>query len=344
MLPALLIATVLLVQPGDGALGAADVARLVDDLGSASWAEREAAGAALMAADALAQDVLLAALAREDLSAEQRLRLTRVAAARFRNEPLGGLGVSFGASSEGGVQIQAVVNGFPAAQILRAGDVILAIDDEVVGGQDHVRAEILSREPGAVMPVLVRRDRTVLDLRLPLGAYANLDGAASLDEATVLWAMRLRYGRSGVGLDRPDTIGDRLGGDAWVAAAFPDGAVAIPDEPGDRRGPGIALGTVGMERDLNARRRGVWTTPEEAARAVRDQRRVDLGRAMTSGVRTRSVLVEFERSLLQRIRESTDAGEPAPALEARLAGVRERMARLDQQLTETARLLDSISE
>lgn len=343
MFEALLIAVVLMLQPAAQPLGAAEVAGLIDDLGSASWTEREAASSALMAADRLPQGVILTAMAREDLSAEQRLRLTRVAAARFRNEPLGGLGVSFGNSGEGGVQIQAVVNGFPAAEILRAGDVILAIDDTVVGGQDHVRAEILSRAPGSLMPALVRRDRTVLDLRLPLGAYANLDGAASLDESTVLWAMRLRYGRSGVTIDGPDAMGTGVGAD-WVAAAFPAGAEPMPDEPGDRRGPGMALGTVGMERDLNARRRGVWPTPEEALKAVRDQRRVDLGRAMTSGVRTRSVLVEFERSLTQQIREATEAGEPAGALEARLAGVRERMARLDRELTETARRLEAISD
>lgn len=330
---------IVMMQPG----ASVDVSALVERLAGDAWADREAATAAMMSTPGLSQDAILAELARDDLNAEQRLRLTRVAAARFRTEDLGGLGVSFGASSEGGVQIQAVVNGFPAAEILRAGDVILAIEDTVVGGQDHVRAEILSRPPGSLMPALVRRDRAVLDLRLPLGAYANLDGAASLDESTVLWAMRLRYGRAGVTIDGPDAMGTGTGED-WVAAAFPAGAEPMPDEPGDRRGPGMASGTVGMERDLNARRRGVWPTPEEAHKAVRDQRRVDLGRAMTSGVRTRSVLVEFERSLVQQIREATDAGEPAGAIEARLAGVRERMARLDRELTETARRLEAISD
>lgn len=343
MLAAVAISVVLLIQPGAEPPDAGAVAGLIDELGSDSWAARETATATLMTIGSLAQDEILAAMARADLSTEQRLRLTRVAAARFRNEPLGGLGVSFGNSSEGGVQIQAVVNGFPAAQILRAGDVILAIDDEMVGGQDHVRAEILSREPGTLLPVLVRRDRTVLDLRLPLGAYANLDGAAALDEMTVAWAMRLRYGRRGVAIGGPDAIGGRLDGAAWVAAAFPPGSIGLPAEPGDRRGPGIATGTVGMERDLNARRRGVWTTPEEAAKAVRDQRRVDLGRAMTTGVRTRSMLVEFERSLVQRINEALGAGEEAEALGARLAGVRERMARLDEELKETALRLETIS-
>jgi hypothetical protein len=88
----------------------------------------------------------------------------------------------------------------------------------------------------------------------------------------------------------------------------------------------------------------VWATPEEAAKALRDQRRVDLGRAMTSGVRTRSVLVEFERSLVQQINEMKEAGEPADALESRLAGVRARMALLDQNLIEMSGLLDTLTD
>lgn len=315
---------------------------LVERLDDPDWGVREGATAALMQTDEVPGEAIEAALRRDDLSPEQRVRLIRVAATRFRFAPLGGLGVSFGQGGEGGVSINGVVPGFPAADLLRAGDVILMIGDNPVAGQDHLRAEILSRRPGESMPVLVRRDRTILDLDLPLGSYNNLDGAAALDESTVRQAMRLRYERSGIAWPEPDAVGGGLTASAWIDAAFPDGRDGVENQPGDRRGPGVADARRGLDRELSGRRRGIWTTRAEAERGVGDQLRADMGRAITAGVRQRSVLVEFERSLSERLRAAEERGEDTESLAARLEGVRERMRGLDRELIETTRAMDAL--
>jgi hypothetical protein len=283
-------------------------------------------------------EAIATALTRADLSVEQRVRLARVAAWRFRSTPMGGLGVSFGPSGEGAVQINNVVPGFPASDLLRPQDVILAVDDRVVAGQDHLRAEILGRAPGDTLPVLIRRGRTILDLALPLGAYNDLEGAAMLDEATVRAAMRVR---GGVDAPATETVGSATTSAEWVEAAFPGDRVGTPVLPGDRRGPGISAARTGHDHRQIPRTRGSWSTRAEAEQAVGDQRRSDLGLRMTSGVRYRSVLVEFQQALESQIRASAESGENADALSERLAGVAERLARLDATLLELARTLDT---
>lgn len=304
---------------------------LIARLDDASWSEREAATAALrvIGDDAGAIDAAIErALQRDDLSEEQRVRLTHVAMERFRASPLGGLGVSFGPAGEGGVQIQSVVAGFPAAGMLRPGDTILAIGDDIIKGQDHLRAEILSRAPGETLPVLLRRDRTVLELALPLGAYTSLDGAAALDEQTVVWAMRLRHGRRAVGGMAVDGVGRSTTGAAWIAAAFPEGRgeTSAPKEP---RGPGVADGVIGLRRDAAGNWRSIWMTRDDAERALAEQERADLSRRLTSSVRRRSVLVEFERSLTARAGGAGDADT-----ESRLARVRAEKDRIEAMLGE----------
>lgn len=340
LMPGLLLGFALLAGQPD-----TDTVAWIERLGDPSWSVREAATETLSAVgiggDEAARDAaILAALGREDLGEEVRLRLTRIAMIRFRSAELGGLGVSFGNSSEGGVQIQNVVRGFPAEGILQPGDVIVAINDQMIGGQEHLRAEILSRRPGERLPVLVRRDRTVLELDLPLGAYGNLEGAASLDDSMVLWAMRLRYARDGVVLGEPARVGSGLRAADWVDAAFAEGRTGRVAPGVERRGPGVVAGGSVLDRDAQGRRRGWWSTRGEAERSVQEQHRAELGRRMTAGVRTRSVLVEFERALAERIAAAREDGRDTEAAEARLGQVREQMRRLDELLTETARRMD----
>jgi hypothetical protein len=314
------------------------VKQLVEQLGDADWAVRRQATDALMGLAVLPAGVIEAALDRDDLGEERRIRLTRVATARFRERPLGGLGVSFGAIAGGGVQINSVVdNGmFPASQILRIGDVIVMVDDRMIEGQDELRAEILSREPGSVMPAVIRRDRAVLDVGLPLGAYTDLQGAAALDEGIVVRAMRLRAARAGRLLDEPDTVGTGLTDGAWIDAAFPDGRDGDPAQPGDRTSPGVSPGDGAMIRTASPDRRGGrWNTRAGARESVNEMLRAGLGRLMTDRVMTRSVLVELERSLDETVRRTVAEGADASAARARLAFVRSWKTELDALLMET---------
>lgn len=320
------------------AADSAGIERLIERLGDDDWGVRRQATDALMGLAELPADVIEAALDREDLGEERRIRLTRVAAARFRERPLGGLGVSFGVVAGGGVQINSVVdNGmFPASQILRVGDVIVMVDDRMLESQDELRAEILSRDPGSVMPVVIRRDRAVLDVGLPLGSYTDLQGAAALDEGIVVRAMRLRATREGRSLDEPDTVGGGLTGEAWIDAAFPDGLDGDAQQPGDRASPGVSPGDGAMIQTADPMRRGGrWSTRGAARDSVNEMLRAGLGRLMTDRVMTRSVLVELERSLDETVRRITAEGGDASDARARLGFVRSWKAELDTLLMET---------
>lgn len=320
-----------------------DVADLVGRLNAPEWVEREAAAETLATSEDVPVDSIAAALARPDLSAEQRVRLVGIAAARFRFEPMGGLGVQFGSATEGAVQIlETVKNGrFPASDILRAGDVIVVVGDTMIGGQDHLRAEILSRRPGELLSVLVRRDRTMIRLDLPLGRFDELDGAASLDDEIIAWAARLRLERAGISAEREALVGGGLTGTAWVDAAFPEGRAPLPPgETGERRGAPVAVGGAADDRRTIGQR-GFWANRADAARSAGEQLRTDLGRRMTGGVRLRSVFVEHERTLLERIAAAPQTGEDPAGLEADLARVRQSIAAVDVRLGETARALDA---
>ena len=103
---------------------------------------------------------------------------------RFRSDtPKGALGVSFGATRPGHVEIQTIVGdgSFPASDMLKPGDVIIEVSGVLVEGSAHLRAEILSRLPGDTMPVVIERDGLTIARELPLGSYRNLTGAAMIE-------------------------------------------------------------------------------------------------------------------------------------------------------------------
>lgn len=323
------------------ALGAPDVAALVAQLDSPEWGERQLGEERLSTVDGVTVEDLFRAMGGDGLSVEQRTRLERAAAARFRGEPMAGLGVQFGGSSEGAVTIQSVVRGFPAGAVLQAGDVIVAVGETIVGGQDHLRAEILSRRAGDTLPLLVRRDRQLLEMDVPLGAFQNLDTAQPVDDATIARAMRLRMERRGLRGDEPDGVGAALDMEGWVGAAFPEGRDGVANDPGERRGSLVKVGGARGDEDLGVRTRGFWTTRAAALTATREALRGELGRLMTNGVRLRAVFVEHERSLTDRIARAKADGGDAASLEATLERTRARMGAIDQRLGEIARSLDA---
>ncbi|MFK7884188.1 MAG: PDZ domain-containing protein [Phycisphaerales bacterium] len=312
---------------------------LLEQLDSDVWIERERAMASIGASESIPMDSIEAALLGDRLSAEQRMRLERAAVNRFRFEPLGGLGVSFGQASEGAVQIGSVVEGFPAAKILEAGDLITAVGDRVIGGQDHLRAEILSRRPGESLPVLVRRGRIVLELNLPLGEYANLTGAASLDDATVAAALRLRRSRAGVPETEPDRIGTGIDTRTWLDAAFSNRFEPIAGD-GERRGPVVVPSGSVRAMDRTRRRRSYWKNLASAADESMRVARESLQRQMTSGLLLRGVYLDYQRSLLTQVQRAQGNGEDVAGLELALDQLANKLADLDARLSETAQEID----
>ncbi|MEL6741119.1 MAG: PDZ domain-containing protein [Planctomycetota bacterium] len=201
-------------------------ASLVARLDHADWRVREQAEVELSDLGDLPYRAIEDELLGDGLSPERRARLERVAAAAYRREPLGGLGVQFGGPVNGGVAIQRVIdNGrFPAAGVLQDGDVFTHVagkplvrrGDRLADGQERLRAEILSRAPGETLPVSVIRDDQQLDLDVPLGSYSDLDGARVPSAQVMLPAVRLRLLRL-----RGEALPVvRVDADAWGEAVF----------------------------------------------------------------------------------------------------------------------------
>jgi len=332
-----------LAQAGDEGL-----AGVLERMRSTDWFERQAATEALIASDSIPMSAIDAALASDELSPEQRARLTLASVQRYRREPLAGLGVQFGNSGRGAVLITNVVPGFPASDVLRAGDVIVAVGDSLgdglIGGQDDLRAEILSRRPGEVMPAFVRRGVRTLELGLPLGEYAKLQGAAMLDDRTVRMAMRLRREREqrSTSSNEP-AIASGLDMHAWIAGAFPDGTWEGLMGGGDRRDAGVVPGGTNSalaSRSRETRLRSFWPSVSVAVSKTAQQARDAIKRSMTSGVVLRGVFLEHQNSLIAQIDAGCEAGEDVSGLELSLDRLQGQLMELDRRLMEEAGRLD----
>ncbi|MEM9372560.1 MAG: hypothetical protein AAGA55_02870 [Planctomycetota bacterium] len=325
---------------------------LLDRLDAPNWSEREAATEALIAAEAIPMSSIERALSSSTISDEQRARLDLVSVERYRREPLAGLGVQFGNQAHGAVQINAVVPGFPAAELLRSGDTILSVGEDLraglIGGQQDLRAEILSRRPGELMPVLIRRGTQTLELDLPLGSYANLQGAAMLDDGTIRRAMIIRREREGGTATAPEpAVGSALDMAAWIAGGFPDGTWAGLKGGGERRDHTIVPAGASAslsERGRQSLLRSFWPSLEaaldESARQLLDRN----SRAMTASIVLRGVYLEHERSLVERIGNAERDGREAPDLADTLESLREQLDALDEQMLAATREIESIRE
>jgi putative serine protease PepD len=136
-------------------------------------AEPTAAGGALLDADGRVVGVLTAA-DREGSVAVPIGLATDVAGQLRRTGRVGhgwaGIaGVDASGSDAGGVLIERVAAGSPAARAgLRTGDVVVAVDEERLAGMGHLVAIVRTHEPGAGLDVTIRRDgrRRAVHVRL----------------------------------------------------------------------------------------------------------------------------------------------------------------------------------
>ncbi len=213
----------------------------VERLDHPDLAERERATALL--AEGATLDWLRALedqMRRDDLTPEQRIRLRAAAQRVFDTRPRAGLGVSFAPGpEEGPVAIGQVIMGFPAAPLLRAGDIITEVDGRALRGTAHMQWIILSHEPGDTMPVVLRRpgvngELSTLELEVPLGNFADLDNTRQLATAALRGAYDIRLDREGVAWDPADhaaVAGDELDPLDWLKA---EGLWVEPHGEGER--------------------------------------------------------------------------------------------------------------
>ncbi len=203
----------------------------VAQLDAPSFAEREAAFERIVSERTLTGAHIETRLAEGGLSPEQRMRLDRAALERFAETPRAGLGVQFGVqTAEPGVPLRVVIDGFPAAQFLRADDVVLTIDGHPVNDTNDMGAIILSHEPGETLRMEIERvpvpgeapgnalngpvvpRRVMLDV--PLGSFSDLQGAAPLSSDRLERAYRYYQDRVGV-------LGPAQSTEGVVGAAIP---------------------------------------------------------------------------------------------------------------------------
>lgn len=231
--------------------GGADVppAESVDQylplLDSADWRTR--AASARRISDLIGNDLSRceALLRGSDLTPEQRQRLRDIAFAIFATTPRGAMGVSFDNNGQGsaeGVLITSTHAPFEASRVLRAGDVVHAIDDLRVGSFADLRPAIISRNPGERVALKVFRKGDPLLIRLTLGNFGDLNSQrgvpAGIVQARVPAMLSTSDLRAGWTIRQAREVDARSGAKAPIDASWVEGGAARPHVtllPGGRR-------------------------------------------------------------------------------------------------------------
>ncbi|MCC5786612.1 MAG: PDZ domain-containing protein [Phycisphaerales bacterium] len=173
------------------------------------YAERERASERLL--EAAGGDLKkLEAMAKErELTPEQRARLEAIGWEIFRRGPRAAMGVQFGGRDVArGVRIGGTVQGFDAANVLAADDIILEINGQELDSIDTMRFLIVARDPGDVVRLKVQRrgpeidevregpeidEAREIDVSVRMGSFGQLDqpGEIGLDVLEGAWRIRL---------------------------------------------------------------------------------------------------------------------------------------------------------
>lgn len=157
--------------------------RLVTQLNDDQLAVREQATRTLIETPTLTLKEIEGSLKSSTLSAEQRTRLHVIAEAVFTRTERGALGVSWDIRNPAqpgarGVVVGGCIKGFSAEQLLKPGDIILAIDSARVENATFDRSdityEILSHDPGDEIRVTLLRAGEKLQVTCSIGRYSDL--------------------------------------------------------------------------------------------------------------------------------------------------------------------------
>ncbi len=148
------------------------------------------------------------------LSPEQHRQLVSVAWERFKSEPRPAMGISSNYNQRGAV-VQFVTPGFPATQVLRAGDRIEVAEGVKLDEFDTLRHVILSRDPGDEMALSILRDGVVMNVKVTLGRVEDLRGQA-LMEISLVNAFRQFRARDYLERGGSEPIDSGLSAEAWT--------------------------------------------------------------------------------------------------------------------------------
>ncbi len=172
---------------------------LVARLDSEDLLERERATQRLATSRAYSFDQIESLLLSDELSLEQRHRLTRAARERFAGTPRAAMGVQFDdLLLRTRVVIGKTFEPFASSTMLEEGDMVVEADGLPIVGQGArtmLRSVILAHEPGDALPITVRRGSEKLTIELPLGNFGDLQNGrldpADIDRAWRVHAMLL---------------------------------------------------------------------------------------------------------------------------------------------------------
>jgi|GEM_PF-3273788 len=213
----------------------AELRELIGRLDHADPVRRLEAERSLIGAEGFNLDASVALLRKPDWTPEQRQRLTTLAARLFYRHERAALGVQFN-DINGMIHVVAPTAGFPAARVLRPGDIIEAIDGRPIladpGGQwtatRQFQVEIISRLPGEQVTLTVLRQGERLDIPCTFGRWALLNAATGPMEEIVLDAWRRRAEREGLLPALRDGPAEHA---RTLDASAPPGAALAPDTP-----------------------------------------------------------------------------------------------------------------
>lgn len=240
----------------------ANVDQWVKDLDSAELAERDYAQLRLGDGRACSLGLIQSRFLDAGLTEEQRLRLHSAGFRLFTGSVRGAMGVQFDTTTPQGVVIGRTIEGFDSRVTLRPGDVIRTIDGRPAVDQDHVRALIISHDPGDEVTVGLLRNGEPLTVVLRMGRFDQLrDRNVGPDEQAMQQAWRVRLARLAresaarlpAPIDAVDVEAEQEDFDLAMALARARGPIAQDDDGGY----GIASLVAGGE----PRGLGAWGAP-----------------------------------------------------------------------------------
>lgn len=197
---------------------------LIAALASPRFVDRELATHALQNLPSVSLVELEAALTVDQLSLEQRRRLSAAAKLRFLTEPRAAMGITLGQITDLGLPITGTTPGFDAANRLRGGDIITSIDGVEIRSLTDLQVSIIANAPGVVVPVRFIRDGGAMEAGVELGAWRDLPQAQSTPQIEVLelaWQHRSRAYRSLTEPGTVPTLGEPVAG---APSALPGGS------------------------------------------------------------------------------------------------------------------------
>lgn len=170
------------VDPESQALSEALAVQLIESrvaqLDDGDWMERARATEELRASNDVTLVMLEQMLAERRLSPEQRERLMDVARSKFMSSPRAAMGIRFFMAITSRVVIEKTYPGFSAYDVLEPGDVIVSVDGVRLEGpasRPTMQSQIISRDPGDMLNLVVRRGKQTLNVQVALGSFADLD-------------------------------------------------------------------------------------------------------------------------------------------------------------------------